>query len=286
MELVTCQHCGVRVVPTGDGNCPSCRKVFVPSVDSINAEKVETGYPYQSPRMVSTSASPASPESSRRVGIRWILLFTIVGAIAGAVCLPRFFLIFQYPMGHPNVAVGGLVGLLIGAVVTMFLNVLQRGTRRTASSRVLALFIGPCYLFMVAAILARPTRASFLISLVIVFSGACVIMIVLGLFGLKAYQHTGRSIRFSLSSLLLVVLPFAIYLGAIGHLLNSLPTRALGGLGWTIVLGLSAIWMVLSTAVLLWLAEAVTWLVLALLRWVSSRRHSWHDGWNDESLRK
>ena len=48
-----------------------------------------------------------------------IVLSTVVGCIAGWLLLPERFGPFQYPMGRPDVAAGGLVGLVLGGVLAI-----------------------------------------------------------------------------------------------------------------------------------------------------------------------
>ncbi|MBC8870940.1 MAG: hypothetical protein H8E44_16065 [Planctomycetes bacterium] len=143
-------------------------------------------------------------------------------------------------------------------------------------SRLLALLVGPWYLLVITAVFTNATRSPPLQTFVAVFAGSVAIMVVLGVFGVKADRHTGRRLRFNLSSIMLFIVPLSIYLAAIRHVLRALPTRELYVLSWLKVAGVSLIFMILSTAILLWFAEALMWFVLSLLRLFSSSRHDRH----------
>ena len=140
-------------------------------------------------------------------------------------------------------------------------------------SRLLALLVGPWYLLVITAVFTNATRSPPLPTFLAVSAGAVAIMVILGVFGVKADRHTGRWTRFNLSSIMLFIVPFSIYLAGIRHVLRALPTREFHVPGWFAVAGISLLFMILSTAILLWLAEALMWFALSLLRlFLSSRR--------------
>jgi hypothetical protein len=70
--------------------------------------------PYESPR--DGGALPQESVGRRVSGFEIIVAFTAMGGVAGWLLLPERFGPFQYPMGRPDVAVGGLAGLFFGVV--------------------------------------------------------------------------------------------------------------------------------------------------------------------------
>ncbi len=140
-------------------------------------------------------------------------------------------------------------------------------------SRLIALLIGPWYLYVVAVAFAFATDTPRLQSLLLVLAGAVAIMAVLVVFGLKAFRHSERRIKFNLSTILLFIVPLSIYLAAIRHVLRAVPTDEMRVLNWILLSGFSLLFMILSTAILIWLAEALMWLALILLRLYASSRH-------------
>ena len=73
-----------------------------------------TENPYEAPksRSVRTPAPAKKPRRTFEILVGYIL----AGCAIGWIFLPEHFLIFQYPMGRPDVAVGGLAGLFCGVV--------------------------------------------------------------------------------------------------------------------------------------------------------------------------
>lgn len=138
--------------------------------------------------------------------------------------------------------------------------------RRDPRSRLLALLIGPWYLLMVSSIIHQATEAPAGIVLGLVLLGAAVIIAVLLVFGVKAYEQKGPVRQFRLSSLMLLILPFAIYLAAIRCVTDKISAIQLNLL-YRLVIGIVCIgFMSLSTAILLWLADALMWLALGAVR--------------------
>jgi hypothetical protein len=138
-----------------------------------------------------------------------------------------------------------------------------------APSRITALVFGGFYVYFVAAILSQATRAPLVVSLFFVSLGSAVIMAVMVVFGVKAYKQDGRVRQFQLSSLFLLIIPIAIYSTAIRTVFETAPPTAaatLGPLGWTIAIVFSVLFVVLSTVILLWLADALMWLAVLVVR--------------------
>ena len=70
--------------------------------------------PYEPPHHGGTP--PRQPVPLRITAFEQIVGFTVVGCVTGWLLLPDRFGPFQYPMGRPDVAVGGLAGLFLGVV--------------------------------------------------------------------------------------------------------------------------------------------------------------------------
>lgn len=68
--------------------------------------------PYESPHH--GTASPPKSVRPKAGSFELIVAFAAIGCLGGWLLLPDRFGPFQYPMGRPDVAVGGLAGLFIG----------------------------------------------------------------------------------------------------------------------------------------------------------------------------
>jgi hypothetical protein len=137
----------------------------------------------------------------------------------------------------------------------------------TVFSRLIALAIGPSYLMYVAYVGWSVTRMSPWLVLALVLAGAGAIMAVLVVFGIKAFRHRGPARRFQLSTFLLIVLPLSIYLAAIRCVFHEVGSGENNVEHWGAVVIFSLVFIVVSTSILLWFAEALMWLaVLALKR--------------------
>jgi hypothetical protein len=69
MERETCPHCGVRIIPSRDGTCPSCRRPFpdAPEGDQVPGRPSGSSFknPYQSPATSSSLPSPAKTAKAK-----------------------------------------------------------------------------------------------------------------------------------------------------------------------------------------------------------------------------
>jgi hypothetical protein len=107
--------------------------------------------------------------------------------------------------------------------------------------------------------------------------GASVIMVVLAVFGVRAFRHRGSTLQFALSTMFLVLIPVSIYFAALRWLYQHLPLEKIHVTGWLILSVVSVTFMLVSTAVLLWFAEALVWLALLVMRGFS-RVREWMRG--------
>ena len=139
-------------------------------------------------------------------------------------------------------------------------------------SRLFALIVGPGYLFFHACLLGSATQTSIAIALALTLLAALTVMAVLAALGAKAYEYKQSAVRFTLSTAFLVSVPLCIYLAAVRCVLQSIPASQLDWLAWPLIAGFATIWMCLTTVVLLWLAEAIVWLAVAVRRWLATKR--------------
>ena len=95
-------------------------------------------------------------------------------------------------------------------------------------------------------------------------------MAVLVAFAAKAYQQAEPARQFQLSSLFLLIVPFAIYSTGIRAILATVPAN-LGTIGWVGATVGCLAFVVLSTVILLWMADALLWLAVLVARQI--RRH-------------
>lgn len=133
-------------------------------------------------------------------------------------------------------------------------------------SRILALVLGPFYLLFCAVLLTTVVELHLLITIPLVVVGALTIMVTLGIFGVKSYQHKTGVLRFSLSTIFLLIIPLSVYLAGIRLILRSVPTHEFGISGWLGVTVVSVFFIFISTGVLLCLGEALVWFAVAVRR--------------------
>ena len=74
--------------------------------------------PYESPN--ETADAPRESAFSKIRSFDLIVVFTALGCITEWLLLPERFGPFQYPLGRPDVAVGGFAGLCLGVVVVVY----------------------------------------------------------------------------------------------------------------------------------------------------------------------
>jgi len=87
-----------------------------------------TENPYEAPKSRS-ARTPATTKQPRHT-FEILVGFILAGCAIGWIFLPERFLIFKYPMGRPDVAIGGLAGLFGGLVFLIF-----RRVRRSRGGR-------------------------------------------------------------------------------------------------------------------------------------------------------
>lgn len=132
---------------------------------------------------------------------------------------------------------------------------------------IIGLLAGIWYVLGMASILRQVTGMPAAISLLLMTIGSAVIMAVLVVFGVKAYKQKGPIRQFQLSSLFLLMVPIAIYSAAIRSVAVTLPAN-LSPLAWLAFAGGASFYVVMSTVVLLWFADALMWVAVLVVRTV------------------
>ena len=135
MELLTCPNCGIRVVPSKDGSCPSCRRAFQNVRDNPKSATESTPVPETNPYR---SPTHDTPERSTR---GW--LFPVM---VSAVCVV-------------GVLILGLQGVqIVGAVVALgsWFWLIVRGAKDGAFSDPILFLTG---VSLIAYVIGRWDRA-------------------------------------------------------------------------------------------------------------------------------
>ena len=141
----------------------------------------------------------------------------------------------------------------------------------STAARLLALICGPALFVYVAAVLSLTTGKSFAQLAPWVLIAGLAITVVLALLAVRLVHSGGETRRFSLSTFFLIAIPLGIQLaGARAFWIPIL--RRESGEAWersatvAVLIGLTLLWLFLSTVVLLCFAEAVAWLALKYQR--------------------
>jgi hypothetical protein len=142
-------------------------------------------------------------------------------------------------------------------------------TRPNVRGRLTALLVGPVYLLLLSSVFSSVTQTPYAVTLGLTLLGASVIMVVLAIFGVKVFRHPGSLVQFTLSTVLLILIPLSIYLAALRWLFQDLPIGKIHVTGWLLVTATAMVFIAVSTAVLIWFAEAIVWLALIVLRTVA-----------------
>ncbi len=133
--------------------------------------------------------------------------------------------------------------------------------------RVVAILFGGGYLTGFSFVLSLVTESSPLICQLMTFGAAGAIMMVLVVFGERSLRQRAEGIRFSISTLLLFVVPLAIYLAAARlFALRLMRQRPTGVAIWIVSAAFAIVMMVITTVVLLLMAEAIVWLLVSAQR--------------------
>jgi orotate phosphoribosyltransferase len=150
------------------------------------------------------------------------------------------------------------------------------GEQLTVRSRVMAIVLGSVYLLFVAGMFEGLSGITYPTAVAAVFVGAAVIMASLAALAVRYSRSRGER-RLSLSTVLLLFVPVAVYLTAFRWIYRELatPPSPVGAAWWFIGALLLAL-AVMTTVVLLWYAEAIVWFALRFVRW---RRGEIVDPW-------
>ena len=143
----------------------------------------------------------------------------------------------------------------------------------TAVSRIASSLVGTLYLAYLIGVAHAVTQTPVWLASLLVLAGAGTIIAVLVAFGIKAYWHRGPVRRFGLSTIFLISIPLSIYLAAIRWMLQAATPQSLTPALWMIVCLISVTFMLVTTILLLHLAEALIWIAVVIQRMLRKRRN-------------
>lgn len=127
---------------------------------------------------------------------------------------------------------------------------------RFGYQNVFRLFLGPFYVSMHAVMLERLTFVPFEASLIVASIWAALLMVTLAPLCERFLAYRSGEVRFSISSILLAMVVFSLYLTPIGSLLRAAMSDA--GIEILIILiPCAIIWIGMTTAVLISFADAL-----------------------------
>jgi hypothetical protein len=143
----------------------------------------------------------------------------------------------------------------------------------TAVSRIASSLVGTLYLAYLIGVAHAVTQTPVWLALLLVLAGAGTIIAVLVAFGIKAYWHRGPVRRFGLSTIFLISIPLSIYLAGIRWMLQPASPQSLTLAQWTMVGVIGITFMLVTTILLLHLAEALMWIAVVIQRRLRKRRN-------------
>ena len=136
----------------------------------------------------------------------------------------------------------------------------------TVAGPVAKLLIGVAYLCALSFFFSAVAKTPYVTAAASIFAGSAVIIVSLGAFCVKWVAHSRRHTRIGLSTILLVFVPFSVYLAAIHQIIRI--AQASGGtdVPWLGVAALLLLGVVFNTVVLLVMGEAIAWLVVRAMK--------------------
>lgn len=142
----------------------------------------------------------------------------------------------------------------------------------TVLPRIASLLTGGAYLAYLSGVACVTTGTPFWLTTLLVLAGAAAIMAVMVACGVKLERQQGPVRRFGLSTVFLITIPLSIYLAATRWMLQAATPQSLTLAQWTMVGVIGVTFMLVTTILLLHLAEALMWLAVAVQRRVRKRR--------------
>ena len=152
MKLQTCLHCGTRVIPTGDNECPSCRRSFA-------AQTVQN--PSESP-----SDSPDDGGQSRTQGS--ILLKTLCTVVLLVVLVSALCLAPSGPFADGDVCGVALLHMLVATLCLNIVLLNTSGPNVVANHGGIGLLVG----LVISFIFIAPLKGGLIVFLFGAFPGA------------------------------------------------------------------------------------------------------------------
>ena len=141
-------------------------------------------------------------------------------------------------------------------------------------SRFVVLFLTPLYLMLLASILSRVSDLSFPFLIVQVFFGAAVIVTIITVLTSRFHASHKQPTKFSISTLLMVIVICSIYMAYISEFLRKIQTIEITSSGVIQFLLFALAFVAITTFVLIRFAEAITSVaegIMKLARKITSR---------------
>ena len=157
---------------------------------------------------------------------------------------------------------------------------MQNNAELTVGIRLFSLICGVLYLSIITLVYGQLTGFSLWLSALVVLLGAAAIIASLALFCAKwVSQKENENWQVSLSTLLLLFIPFSIYLAWHSQMLQAIRKVVPrdDGFPWWLIHVYFIFFVVLTTIVLIRFGEALMWLVLIVRRNSADRRGSGHE---------
>ena len=132
-----------------------------------------------------------------------------------------------------------------------------------AGQRAVSVVVGCGYIYLVSALFAAVTESSLLVAVLTVSAGVGIEILIICELSKRLFLSNNGDKRFGLSTLILVVTGLAIYLAAIGCLVQSVPDEAAAAdlplILMLIFSVLAVLFVAISTIVFTYFAEALVW---------------------------
>ncbi len=157
----------------------------------------------------------------------------------------------------------------------MALNNNERSKSRSlAMRRVASVVGGAAYICFVSLLLSLATDSPFPATLLTVATCAAVEMLVICELSRRLFLSNEEYRRYSLGTLLLIMTGLSIYLAAIGCMVRAIPDDADDLALFEIIFlsGYAAFFVLISTAVLIYFAEALVWAGISVATRIRIRR--------------
>ncbi len=144
--------------------------------------------------------------------------------------------------------------------------------------RIVSLIGGPAYLGLLSVVFSYLTNAPIGVTAVVVVGCAAIVLVSIGLLCVRFAGRTEKDRRFRLATVLLLFVPFAVYLGATRYFLLAIEGQELKPAMWIMLAVWCLLFMAITTVALLFFGEALVWLATSVRQTVIGRRSNEHYG--------